>query len=127
MTGVSRTRVEEEGHVRRRWKQSAAKLTALGFGLTVGVASTAAFGQDLAIVERGQAQFKEQGCYGCHTVGKFGTPIGPDLSHIGARHDQGHFTRWLRDPESVRPAHMPRLELTETQIAALAAYLSSLR
>ena len=46
---------------------------------------------------------------------------------IGVQRDEAYFTLWLRDPESQRPAHMPRLELTETQIAALAAYLSSLR
>ena len=28
---------------------------------------------DAALVLKGQGLFKEQGCYGCHTVGKFGT------------------------------------------------------
>lgn len=102
--------------------------TMLGVVLAGAIAITAACAQNTASVERGKAAFVEQGCYGCHMVGKFGTPIGPDLSRIGVRYDAGYLTRWLRDPSSQRPtAHMPRLELTESEIAALAAYLSSLR
>lgn len=70
----------------------------------------------------------EQGCHGCHTVGKLGTPIGPDLSHVGAKHSEAYLARWLRDPAMQRPAaHMPKLELTEPQIAALVAFLASLQ
>ena len=40
-----------------------------------------AWGQDRDVqVKRGEQAFVSQGCYGCHLVGKFGTPIGPDLS-----------------------------------------------
>jgi len=68
------------------------------------------------------------GCHGCHTVGKLGTPIGPDLSHLGSKYPSDYLERWLRDPLAVRPnAHMPQLELAEDQVLALAAYLSSLR
>ena len=77
---------------------------------------------------RGAQLFTEQGCYGCHLVGKFGTPIGPDLSHLGAQYAPSYFRQWLHDPESVKPtAHMPKLELTVEEIEALAAYLASLR
>lgn len=97
-------------------------------GVLAGAIVTAACAQSTATVERGKAEFVNQGCYGCHMVGKFGTPIGPDLSRIGARYDAAYLTRWLRDPSSQRPAaHMPQLELSESQIAALAAYLASLR
>jgi len=79
-------------------------------------------------IERGQAAFKNNGCYGCHIIGKFGTPIGPDLSHVGQKYQPDYLTRWLRDPAAQRPsAHMPALELTETDVRALAAYLGSLR
>lgn len=79
-------------------------------------------------VERGGRQFFDQGCHGCHVVGKAGTPIGPNLSHIGAKYSESYLVRWLRDPQSQRPAaHMPQLELTEDQVLALAAYLASLR
>jgi mono/diheme cytochrome c family protein len=78
--------------------------------------------------ERGQAAFKNNGCYGCHMIGKFGTPIGPDLSQVGRKYPAEYLVRWLRDPAAQRPnAHMPALELTEADQRALAAYLSSLR
>jgi cytochrome c oxidase subunit 2 len=80
-------------------------------------------------VERGQKVFMEQGCYGCHTVGKLGTRgIAPDLSHIGARHDLAYLAAWLRDPTAKRPtAHMPKIEMTGAEADAVAAYLASLR
>ena len=66
---------------------------------------------------RGEQLFVIQGCYGCHQVGKFGTPIGPDLSRVGAKYEARYLEQWLRDPESVRPtAHMPKLELTVREI-----------
>jgi mono/diheme cytochrome c family protein len=81
-----------------------------------------------ALVTRGQAVFKNQGCYGCHTVEKFGTPIGPDLSTVGRKYSREYLERWLRDPAMQRPAaHMPALELTDDDVRALAAYLGSRR
>lgn len=80
------------------------------------------------LLTRGERAFVSQGCYGCHLIAKFGTPIGPDLSQVGARYSASYLTRWLRDPESVRPtAHMPKLELSAEDIQALAAYLASLK
>jgi mono/diheme cytochrome c family protein len=79
-------------------------------------------------VAQGRAQFVAQGCHGCHTIGQLGTPIAPDLSHVGARYSQAWLVRWLRDPSAhVADARMPTLELSEEQVEALAAYLSSLR
>jgi DnaK suppressor protein len=80
------------------------------------------------LVGRGQEAFATNGCYGCHMVGKAGTPIGPELSHVGARYTPEYLARWLRDPALQRPSsHMPALELSERDIRALAAYLGSLR
>jgi cytochrome c oxidase subunit 2 len=84
--------------------------------------------QDGALVARGQGVFKDQGCYGCHTVGKTGTPIATDLSRIGTKHDEAYLGRWLRDPSQQKPRqHMPKLQLTEAEVQALSAYLASLR
>ena len=81
-----------------------------------------------ALVAKGRVLFRDQGCYGCHTVGATGTPIAPDLSRIGAKRDQAFLTRWLRNPSEQRPtAHMPKIALTEPEAQALAAYLGSLR
>lgn len=101
----------------------------LFIGLAVLCFGTRGLAQDRStLVEQGQQLFFKQGCYGCHTVGKVGTPIGPDLSHVGAQYPLAYLTGWLRDPASQkRTAHMPKIELTEQEIQALAAYLSSLR
>jgi DnaK suppressor protein len=81
-----------------------------------------------SLVHRGREAFAANGCYGCHIVGKAGTPIGPELSHVGTRYTPEHLARWLRDPALQRPStHMPALELSERDIRALAAYLGSLR
>jgi mono/diheme cytochrome c family protein len=80
------------------------------------------------VIQRGEAAFKKNGCYGCHLIGKFGTPIGPDLSHVGQKYQPAYLARWLRDPAEQRPsAHMPALELTDADVQALATYLGSLR
>jgi cytochrome c oxidase subunit 2 len=80
------------------------------------------------LAQRGERLFTVQGCYGCHMVGKFGTPIGPDLSHVGFKYAEPYLRRWLRDPQEQRPsAHMPKLELEPAEVEALAAFLASLR
>jgi cbb3-type cytochrome oxidase cytochrome c subunit len=104
----------------------------LGVAILTGavVACVGAQERDLlnGLITKGQDRFIAQGCYGCHTVGKFGTPIGPDLSHIGARYTAAYLMRWLEDPSEQRPtAHMPKLELDPPEAAALAAYLASLK
>ena len=76
----------------------------------------------------GEKIFFDQGCHGCHTVGKAGTPIGPDLSHIGGKHSRAYLVGWLKDPAMQSPrAHMPRIQLSPAEIERLATYLSELR
>jgi cytochrome c1 len=92
------------------------------------LAGVAAFGQEArSPEERGAQLFRVEGCYGCHTIGVVGTPIAPDLSRLGVKHTRSDLEQWLRDPAMQRPtAHMPRLELSEFEVKALAAFLSSL-
>ena len=90
--------------------------------------ATTAFGQRDSLAAQGERVFNDQGCYGCHTMGKSGTPIAQDLSTIGSKHSEAYLRTWLRDPQQQKPsAHMPKLELTEGEVRALAAYLASLR
>jgi mono/diheme cytochrome c family protein len=104
------------------------KRIAIAIALLAVAVTAAAQSPADPVVTRGQAAFKDNGCYGCHMIGKFGTPIGPDLSHVGSKYPEDYLARWLRDPELQRPnAHMPKLELTEADVKALAAYLGSLR
>jgi cytochrome c oxidase subunit 2 len=98
-------------------------------GLAVWFCAVPALAQErTTVIKQGEQLFSTHGCNGCHTVGKVGTPIGPDLSHVGAHYALSYLTGWLRDPVAQkRPAHMPKLDLSEHEIQALAAYLSSLR
>jgi cbb3-type cytochrome oxidase cytochrome c subunit len=107
----------------RRW---AARATVPG--LVLVLLALGASAADLDAVERGRHLFWSEGCYGCHTLGIAGTPIGPDLSRVGRWHSEQFLVRWLTDPQSQRPtAHMPALELQAAQAADLAAFLGSLR
>ena len=96
--------------------------------LLAGLAAcTAAVGQE-GSRERGKQLFTEQGCYGCHMIDKYGTPIATDLSHIGSKYTVEELTRWLKDPAAQKPtAHMPKIAMSEREAQALAAYLGSLR
>jgi cytochrome c oxidase subunit 2 len=101
---------------------------AFTFAVIVSVAALAISAYAQESVEQGRRYFMDSGCYGCHTVGKMGTPIGPSLSTVGAKYSRSYLERWLRDPSAQRPsAHMPTLELSEQQVQSLAAFLSSLR
>lgn len=102
---------------------------ALLAGLAILVLSAPAPEQEHStLVEHGKQLFFKQGCYGCHTVGKVGTPIGPDLSQVGSKYPLSYLRGWLRDPASQkRTAHMPKIELADEEIQSLAAYLSSLK
>lgn len=93
------------------------------------VAYSVSSAQDVGTMgKRGKQLFTDQGCYGCHMIEKYGTPIAADLSHIGAKYDRGYLVRWLRDPSAQKPtAHMPKISLSEGDAEALAAYLASLR
>lgn len=108
-----------------------AMLTAVscaGMILLASAVPGAAADDKAALVSQGAQVFKDQGCYGCHMVGKFGTPIATDLSTIGAKRGSAYLTNWLEDPSSQRPtAHMPKIQLNQAEVEALAAYLSSLR
>ena len=100
----------------------------LPLALVVMVAALVASSVAQEPTDLGKRYFMDSGCYGCHTVGKMGTPIGSDLSHVGTKYSRAYLERWLRDPSKQRPsAHMPKLELSEDQVKALSAFLSSLR
>ena len=109
----------------KRWMVGSIALATAVLSLAIAPAG----GQDrVELQTRGEQLFVSQGCYGCHQIGKLGTPIGPELSRIGARYGASYLADWVRDPQSVRPsAHMPKLELSPQEIRALAAYLSSLQ
>lgn len=95
-----------------------------------------------AMILAGEAAFKKirdpanHSCIVCHTMaGVSGGVAGPNLSHVGSRttiasgtlpNDSDGLARWLRDPLSEKPGSlMPKIGLTDDEIAALVAYLQS--
>lgn len=88
----------------------------------------------------GRELFGEYGCDGCHVVrGHFdGTPIGPDLTHVGGRASLAAGTlpmsvdalaRFIRDPQAIKPgAWMPAFrDMPAEHADAIAAYLAELQ
>jgi mono/diheme cytochrome c family protein len=113
----------------RVWDRLPPWVAVAGVAAAIALATATAYGQDeSASVGQGRRMFTEQGCYGCHTVGKMGTPIATDLSHVGTKYSERYLRAWLREPKQQKPAaHMPKIELLETEARALAAYLASLK
>jgi mono/diheme cytochrome c family protein len=114
-------------HDHRGMNTSRLPIALVGFVLSMSACSVASRPPEQPAAE-GRRLYTEYGCYGCHTVLGTGTPIAPDLSHVGSFQTEGELARRLRDPAVHKPgAHMPKLNLTEADIRALAAYLASLR
>jgi cytochrome c oxidase subunit II len=88
---------------------------------------------------RGHEVFMSGPCSTCHQI--IGTPAagqtGPDLTHVASRRTIAAGARpysiealrtWLRDPHSIKPGnHMPQVQLSESDLDALTAYLDSLK
>jgi len=93
------------------------------------LAASPALAQDGgALVARGQSLFEAQGCHRCHAVAGVGATTAPNLSRVGAKYSLDYLTYWLRNtPPRGSREHMPKIQLAEPDVKALAAYLSSLR
>jgi len=88
---------------------------------------------------RGEQLFMEMSCVNCHTINGSAAHarVGPDLTHVASRgqicagmldNTPENLGRWLRNPQAVKPgAEMPNFEFTEAQVAALTAYLETMR
>ena len=91
-----------------------------------------------AAAQHGAEVFAKGACIGCHTIeGVSKGIVGPNLTYFGSRTTMAagvlsntpeNVARWLRDPVAVKPeAKMPNLNLSEDDITALAAYLTSMK
>lgn len=88
--------------------------------------------------EGGREAVRDLGCTSCHRVPGGSGPdafVGPPLDAWSRRsfiagtlpNNAANLERWLLDPQSVRPGSaMPTLELTESEIADIVAFLFSL-
>jgi len=91
-----------------------------------------------SVAEQGQQAFRRYGCIGCHTMGTMSSAtVGPNLTHVGSRttiagglfpNDSVHLARWIGDPPSEKPGTaMPNMHVPAPDLAALIAYLRSMR
>jgi len=87
----------------------------------------------------GQHIFETTACINCHAVagtvadGRFG----PDLSHLMSRdtiaagaapNTPENLRRWIQNPDSIKPgSRMPAMELSDRELDAVTAYLTTLR
>ena len=66
------------------------------------------------------------GLHNLYWGGGQGGQIGPALDNIGATRDKDYIIRWLRNPMEIKPdSKMPKLPLSEGDIAELSAFLSN--
>jgi protein SCO1 len=90
----------------------------------------------LAPLSQGQYLFQTR-CAACHTLGQ-GDGVGPDLAGVTQQRERGWLERWLTAPDKMlaegdplalalfaqyKQVPMPNLHLSESDVAALLAYL----
>jgi mono/diheme cytochrome c family protein len=86
-----------------------------------------------AKAEQGAALFSSQKCTMCHSVAGKGNPKGT-LDGVGSKRKADEIRQWILDPEAMRdkekatrtPA-MKKMKLSDEQVDALVAYLSTLK
>ncbi len=99
----------------------------LAVASTLLLASSFSFAQDDSeLVAQGRRIYEERGCDGCHAAGT-GERRAPDLSAVGRRYSLAYLTYWLAANPYRGATHMPKIELTQAELSALAAYLASRR
>lgn len=93
-----------------------------------------------SLAEQGKEIFLANQCVACHNidlVNPVDVPIGPDLTHFASRNvfagaifeldEPGALESWLANPPEIKPgSFMPNLNLNQSEIDALSAYLRSL-
>ena len=75
----------------------------------------------------GVAYFREENCISCHAIGGHGGSVGPDLTNISIHKDAAWMIQHFKRPSALRPGtSMPPIQLSDTQLNSLAAYLLKL-
>ena len=126
---------------KRKWGIPTALGLAAAVGLSAGTgafgaaknakkvtAKKAAAGGSAALIAKGKSFVKADGCAGCHKIGGTGGNTGPDLSHEGAKAKPAEIAAKIKDPKAHKQnSIMPASKRNEKDIAAMAAYLASLK
>jgi len=75
----------------------------------------------------GVAYFREEHCVSCHAVGEGGARVGPDLTKASIHKDAAWMIQHFKRPATMVPgSSMPPIQLTDAQLASLAAFLLKL-
>ncbi len=83
-----------------------------------------------AAQDSGRRLFQSQNCASCHKLGGTGGSVGPDLTHVGSRHDAAWLHEYIEKPKNLNPnAMMPAFipPMTHQEVEWLAQYLATLR
>ena len=87
-----------------------------------------ATGSNAAVIAKGKKLVAASGCMGCHKIGGKGGTTGPDLSHEGAKAKPAEIAAQIKNPKAKNPKSvMPASSHPGQEIAAMAAYLASLK
>lgn len=90
--------------------------------------TTEATGQAAVAKSVDRPMIFNQMCIACHTLEGQGGKIGPALDGVGSRLERTYILEWLKDPAKVKPGTaMPKLPLSDEDIAELAAFLTQLK
>ena len=91
------------------------------------------------LAKTGYDLFQTYQCASCHNVA--GTPasgmVAPDLSHVASRltiaagtlpMTHKNMAAWIKDPQAIKPGNnMPKVPMSERELAALTAYMGTLK
>jgi mono/diheme cytochrome c family protein len=81
-----------------------------------------------AEIAKGKQFVQADGCMGCHTIGGKGGKSGPDLTKVGAKDKASEIAAKIKNPKANNPnSIMPASHRPDKEIAAIAAYLASLK
>lgn len=82
------------------------------------------------LIALGKEIYNMKGCSGCHRIAGAGGTLGPDLTNEGniISHDAEWHREHFIDPQSVVPGStMPKVDLSDSEIEALTAFMLSLK
>jgi mono/diheme cytochrome c family protein len=72
--------------------------------------------------KKGQAQFKSEGCAGCHKTKEIeGSEVGPDLSAIGTKQKAAQIAAYIKKPKA--GSVMPAFKGPQSAVDNMTAYL----
>jgi mono/diheme cytochrome c family protein len=93
-------------------------------------------------LDRGRQLIVRFNCTGCHRLQNIDRPdmLGPDLTNVGTKVSREWIYKWLKEPRTITDAdgnivvdgvaqnpRMPKFRLTESELRALSAFLSTQR